>query len=153
MKNTRFASIFSSGLVACALAIGTLASTQPASAQNGTAIAEVNIPFAFQTGAQTLPAGMYRIDRESNHLILLRGPGKAEGFVEMYSTVKTHPDDHGSIVFNRYGDKYFLRQLWTAGEKNGLECPKSRAEKETLQANNHQNPSSTELALNSVSQH
>lgn len=153
MKNTRFTSIFGSGLVACALTIGTLASTQPASAQNSPTIAEVNIPFAFQTGAQTLPAGMYRIDRESSHLILLRGPGKAEGFVEMYSAVKTHPDDHGSLVFNRYGNKYFLRQLWTAGEKNGLQCPKSHAEKETTQANNHQSPTSTELAINSVSQH
>jgi len=153
MKNTRLTSILSSSLVACALTIGTLVSAQPASAQSGTALAEVNIPFAFQTGTQTLPAGLYRIDRESNHLILLRGPGKAEGFVEMHDAIKTRVPDHGYMVFDRYGNKYFLRQIWTAGETNGLECSKSRAEKETLQATNNQSPTSTELALNAVPQH
>jgi hypothetical protein len=152
MKNTRLTSILSSSLVACALTIGTLASTQPASAQS-TALAEVNIPFAFQTGTQTLPAGLYRIDSESSHLILLRGPGQAAGFVEMHAAIKNRVPDHGYIVFDRYGSKYFLRQIWTAGNTDGLECSKSRAEKETLQASNNQSPSTVELALNSVPQH
>jgi hypothetical protein len=153
MRNTRLTSILSSALVACALMIGTLASPQVAPAQSSTPVAEVTIPFAFQTGSQTLPAGKYRIDLESNHLILLRGPGQTEGFVEMHDTTKTRPADHGYIVFDRYGSKYFLRQIWTAGDTTGLECSKSRAEKETLQANDNQSPTSTELAFNSVSQH
>jgi hypothetical protein len=152
MKNTRLASILNSSLLACALTIGSLASTQSASAQS-TGLAEVNIPFAFQTANQTLPAGMYRIDRESGSVVWLRGPGRANGFVLMYSAVKTHASNHGSIVFDRSGDKYFLRQIWTAGSTDGLECPKSRAEKESLQANNKQAPSLTELAFNSAPQH
>jgi len=71
----------------------------------------------------------------------------------MHVAVKSHAADHGSLVFDRYGDKYFLRQIWTAGETGGLECPKSRAEKESLEAKNNQAPSSTELAFNSVPQH
>jgi hypothetical protein len=152
MKNTRLTSILGSSLIACALTFGLLASTQSASAQSSTTLAEVNIPFAFQTGSQTLPAGMYRIDRESNHLILLRGPRQAAGFVTMHDAVKSHAPDHGTIVFDRYGDKYYLRQIWTAGDNVGLECPKSRAEKESMQAKNMQSPSSTELAFNSVPQ-
>jgi hypothetical protein len=153
MKNTRLTSILSSSLVACALAIGSLAAAQPASAQSRTALAEVNIPFAFQTGNQTLPAGLYQIDLESNRLILLRGPRQAEGFVEMHSAARSRAADHGSVVFERYGNKYFLRQIWTAGATTGLECRKSRAEKEILQANNTQNSTLTELAFNSVPQH
>jgi hypothetical protein len=153
MKNTRLTSILGSSLIACALTIGSLASTQSASAQgSSTPLAEVNIPFAFQTGLQTLPAGMYRIDRELDHVILLRGPGKTAGFVEMHDAVKSHASNHGTIVFDRYGDKYYLRQIWTAGSTDGLECPKSRAEKESLQAKNKQAPSSTELAFNLVPQ-
>jgi hypothetical protein len=147
MKNTRLTSILSSGLIACALMIGTLASTQSASAQDSTALAQVNIPFAFQTGAQTLPAGTYRIDRGSGYLVRLQGPGQAGGFLVMHVATKSHAADHGTIVFDRYGDKYFLRQIWTAGTTNGLECSKSRAEKESLQAQNNQAPSSTELAF------
>jgi hypothetical protein len=153
MKNTRLTSILGSSLIACALTIGTLASTQSALAQSSTPLAEVNIPFAFQTTNQTLPAGMYRIDRESDHLIRLHGPGRAAGFVEMHGAIKFRAADHGTVVFNRYGDRYFLRQIWTAGNTYGLECPKSRAEKEVLQAKNKQTPNSTELAFNSVPQH
>lgn len=152
MKNTRLTSILGSSFIACALTIGSLASTESASAQSGTALADVNIPFAFQTPIQTLPAGKYRIDRESGVLILLKGPDKA-GFVEMHGATKSRADDHGYLVFDRHGDKYFLRQIWTAGSPNGLECPKSRAEKESLQAKNKQAPSSIELAFNAVPQH
>jgi hypothetical protein len=153
MKNTRFTSILGSSLIACVLTIGSLASTPSASAQSPMPLAEVNIPFAFQTPSQTLPAGIYRIDLESNHLIRLQGPNQTADFVEMHNAIKSHPAKHGTIVFDRYGNQYFLRQVWTAGDTVGLECPKSRAEKETSQAKNKQTPSVTGLAFNSVPQH
>ena len=153
MKNTRLTSILSSSLIAGALTIGSLATTQSALAQSETALAEVTIPFSFQTSNQTLPAGTYRIDRESTHLIRLEGPRNTGGFVVTYDAVKSHAPEHGSIVFDRYGDKYYLRQIWTAGDNLGMECPKSRAEKESQLAQNKQAPSTIELALNSVPKH
>ena len=150
MKNTRLASILSSSLVASALAIGSLASTQFASAQSPRPLADVNIPFAFQTPTQTLPAGKYRVILESNHMVLLRGSGSSAGFVLTHGAIRSHAAAHGTMVFNRYGDKYYLRQIWNAGDPAGLECSKSRAEKETVQAENVQAPSSVELALNSI---
>src|SRR2546422_3486746 len=33
-------------------------------------------------------------------------------------------------IFNRYGNKYFLSQIWTAGSKSGRELPKSQRETE-----------------------
>jgi hypothetical protein len=153
MKNTRLTSVLGSSLIACALTIGSLASTQSASAQSTKTVAKVNIPFAFQTSMQTLPAGMYRIDRESGSLIRLQGPGAAGGFVEMHGAIRSSAADHGYLVFDRYGDKYFLHQIWTQGSHDGLECSKSRAEKESLQAMNNQAPSTIELAFNSVPQY
>jgi hypothetical protein len=152
MKNTRLTSILSSSLIACALTIGSLASTQSASAQS-TALAEVTIPFSFHTATQKMPAGLYRIDLESSQMVLLRGPNHATEFVMMHGAIKSRAAAHGSIVFDRSGDKYFLRQIWTAESTDGLECTKSRAEKESLQALNKQAPSSIELAFNSVPQH
>jgi hypothetical protein len=153
MKNTRLTSILGSSLIAGVLAIGSLASTQFASAQSPTPLAEVNIPFAFQTTNQSLPAGKYRIDLESNHLIRLQGPRQAGGFVMSHNAMKTHASERGTVVFDRYGDKYYLRQIWTAGSIYGLECPKSRAEKESMLAKNKQAPDSFELAFNSVPKH
>jgi hypothetical protein len=152
MKNSRLTSILSSTLIAGALTIGSLASTPFAAAQNGSTRVQVNIPFSFQSGGQQMPAGVYRIGREPNGIVLLQGPANASEYVLMHSTTNNRTPVHGKIVFDRYGDKYFLRQIWTAGDNEGLECPKSRAEKETLQAQNKQAKNSVELALNSSQQ-
>jgi hypothetical protein len=152
MKNTRLTSILHSSLIAGALTIGSLASTQYASAQGSTPLAQVNIPFAFQTTNQTLPAGTYRIGL-SDHVVRLQGPGQAGGFVMSQDAIKNHAPDHGYLVFDRYGDKYYLRQIWTAGNTVGIECPKGRAEKENQVAKNQQPPTSVELALNSIPKH
>jgi hypothetical protein len=150
MKNTRLNSILSSGFIACALAIGSLASTQSASAQE--TIAKVTIPFAFQTTSQTLPAGTYRVERESANLIRLEGPGKASGYVLMHAASRSKASTHGSLSFDRTGGKYYLRQIWTAGDATGLECPKSHAEKAALVATNDEAVSTVELAFNSAPQ-
>jgi hypothetical protein len=148
MKSLSFTSVLSSSLLTCGLAFGTLASTPNLAAQVGSAMLQVNIPFAFQAGGQQLPAGKYEIKRESSHIVQLRGPGQAAGFVMMNSTFTLHAADRGSVVFRRYGNRYFLRQIWTAGNSDGLECPKSHAEKEALLAQINQGSSPDELALN-----
>ena len=97
-----------------------------------------------------MPAGMYRIDLALNHVVKLHGPDHAGGFVVMHSATKSHASDHAIIVFDRYGENYFLRQIWTAGNKNGLESGQTRIEKNTLQANDRKSRSSTQLAFNST---
>ena len=150
MKNTRLTSILGSSLIAFALSIGSLVATQSASAQT-TGVAEVNIPFAFHTPTQTLPAGTYRVDRSGSLLILQSKDSKGAGFVLTHEVIKTKAPDRGYVVFERYGDTYYLEQIWTAGQNNGIECPKGRAEKESMLAKNTTTaPSTVELALNAI---
>jgi hypothetical protein len=40
--------------------------------------------------------------------------------------------DQTKLVFHRYGDQYFLSQVWTAGESDVRELWKSRAERELI---------------------
>lgn len=152
MKNSRLNSILGSTLIACALTFGTLASTQTAAAQSSSTVAEANIPFAFQAGNQQMPAGQYRIVRESTSLILLQGPSHADDFIVMHDATSLKVPSKGKIVFHRYGDKYFLSQIWTAGNPDGLESSKCQAEKaamkETRLAKNDSAPSQVEVALN-----
>lgn len=150
MKNTWPNSNLSSSLIACVLTIGSLALTQSASAQGSTAVAKVDIPFAFQMANQTFPAGTYQIDREPNHVIQFRGPDRAGRFVVMNEATKIHPADRGVVVFKRYGSKYFLREIWTEGATSGLECTKSRAESNLVKAQNSQAATSVELAFNTA---
>jgi hypothetical protein len=146
MKNTRLGSILSSTFLASALAIGSLASTPFASAQSSEPVAKANIPFAFQTQTQSLPAGEYLVIEESDHLLRLQGH-KVGGFVVTHDATKSKAPARGSLVFDRLGDSYYLRQVWTAGNKTGQECTKGRAERRSMmQAKNDQSSSTIEIA-------
>ena len=41
--------------------------------------------------------------------------------------------DVGKLVFNRYGDQYFLSKIWAPSSDTGRELPKSRLEREVAQ--------------------
>jgi hypothetical protein len=40
------------------------------------------------------------------------------------------PADKTKLVFNQYGNQYFLSQIWVNGETRGRQLPKSSREKE-----------------------
>jgi len=139
---------FATSLLSCALAIGVLASAPAAAAQSSTTTVKVDVPFAFRTASQMMPAGIYRIDLLSDHTILLRGAGShAATFVMVHSAIASKTPSKGAVVFDRYGNNYYLHQIWTPGDDSGRECSKSKAEKETLQAQNSQPPTLVEVAL------
>jgi hypothetical protein len=149
--NSQISSSLRSGLIGCALTLSALVSTQIAVAQDHNHPAQVTVPFGFQTSTQYLPAGTYKITRESSHLLLLKGPGRAGGFVVTTDAYRAQPADRGTVVFERYGNRYFLRQVWMAGSGQGLVCAKSRTEKEILQTRDeHATVGSVELALISL---
>jgi hypothetical protein len=148
MKLTNISTVVSSSLLSCAIAIGALALAPAATAQSNSITARVDIPFAFQAGSQRMPAGTYHVSAISDHTLQLRGPGKdATSFVMVHSVEVLNAPNKGSVVFDRYGSRYYLHQVWTAGNTLGIECSKSRAEKETLQAANNQPATLVELAL------
>jgi hypothetical protein len=113
-------------------------------------VTTVTIPFAFQTEDQKMPAGVYRIKNVSENLLLLRGPNQVAILVPIHAAIAKKAPAKGSVVFHRYGNTYFLREFWTASAKDGVECFKSRAEKEM--ASKRQVPSMTTLVFNPVLQ-
>src|SRR6202035_5329899 len=151
MKNL-ITSTLRSSILACAFAVGVLASTPSATAQNSYAKVKADIPFAFQVGSQHMPAGTYDINVLAGPQVLLRGPGNTGGVLLMDTTEFLQVPSKGKIVFDRYGNKYFLHQIWTEGNRQGRECVKSRAEKEILLSQSNQAPTLVEIALNSVPQ-
>lgn len=54
----------------------------------------------------------------------------------------------GKVVFHRYGNRYFLSEVWIGGESTGRVCVQSRAEKRLQIAQNAPVATNTELALN-----
>jgi hypothetical protein len=146
MKTPRFTSTIRSTLVAGTIVLA-IATNHSVLAQSSYPLAKANIPFAFQAGDRLMPAGTYQIDSHGGPLLLLRS-NQGTAFVLTHAAVTSHPTTTGRVVFERYGTKYFLRQVWTGSSSQGAELPKSRAEKEILKAINNQVASSTEIALN-----
>ena len=151
MKSLRISSILGSSLLASALAIGMVASAPTAHAQT-TPVAKADIPFDFVAGQRVMPAGTYEITHSDNLLELRATDQKAAEFLSVHAAYTVHTPSGSSLVFDRRGDKYFLRQIWTAGNHDGYECPKTRIEKdvEKIVAQNKQDASPVVIALNTV---
>ena len=98
-----------------------------------------NIPFAFVAGDTPLPAGEYRVQKVSDHspALLIRCTEGSPAIMVM-----THPasvnaaQQKSKLIFRRYGNRYFLVQVWSAGSSSGRQLPKSAKEKEQILARN-----------------
>ena len=72
---------------------------------------DVKVPFAFNAGGSTLPAGSYRVTEASSGYILIRGE-KGSAFVPKGAVVLDMEDSgKTSFRFNHTGDKYVLQAV------------------------------------------
>lgn len=115
-----------------ALTIAVLAFVMNVSAQTKE---KANVPFDFVAGDQALPAGTYAIDELASHVIGVRNTASnQEKMISMHSAERLN-DQSPKLVFHKYGDSYFLYQVWT-GSSEGLEINQSKREKEANLASN-----------------
>ena len=99
-----------------------------------TPLIKVNVPFDFVAGAKTLPAGEYQVHTERPSVVLIQSmDSKSNMNLITHSAQDRQMDGVAALRFNRYGDRYFLSQVWT-GSDLGRQLPKSRAEKEQIAA-------------------
>lgn len=124
------------------------ASVASASAQNSKTI-KVNIPFDYSVENKTLPAGKYILCRVNRSTISIQSEdGKISILAPViYSIPSIKNTNAVKVVFNRYGDNYFLSQVWTEsgqGEKlleskpereakKGMKLAKNRTKKEVVE--------------------
>ena len=75
---------------------------------------EVAIPFEFSAGKTTLPAGMYSIKRISADALRLRSDdGKSAAIlIAPVTHTSSDPNAEARLVFSKYGEEYFLSQIW-----------------------------------------
>ena len=138
------------------MAIGSLMALSLAAttrAQTPGAPIRASIPFDFIVRGKTLPAGNYEIEQipEAPSGLLLRNVNNRHQHI----VFETEPIEgrriarHTVLVFNRYGDSYFLSEVVTAGEQTGRELAPTHAER-TLRremAKNEAKPETVTLAL------
>jgi len=141
-------SVIAMGCVLSLLLVGSAHAQLP-----GTEI-RASIPFDFTVRGKSLPAGEYDISRvgdEPTTLLLRNVTNKHEHIVfETEPVVARRIARRNVLVFNRYGDSYFLEEVVTAGEETGRELAPSHAER-TLRremAKNQAEPETVMVALN-----
>jgi hypothetical protein len=98
------------------------------SAKASSTMLRADIPFDFTVGSATLPAGTYTITEATPGVLQIRNEklGSDAAFVLANSLESPKPQDSGKLIFNRYGDTYFLNQVWS--DISSYSVPKSQSE-------------------------
>jgi hypothetical protein len=106
-----------------------LAGVQNASAQIAYPV-EFTTSFPFTVGAATVPAGSYTIrpDDDNPEMLLLTG-SRASVFFQTENKDARQMPSKTEVVFNRYGDKYVLKDIWVEGETSGAESMAAEGER------------------------
>lgn len=85
----------------------------------------LNIPFDFIVGQKTLPAGEYLVQpnrKDSDNVWLVQSKdGHISALFTTMSVRANEAQEKVKLVFHRYGDQYFLSQIWTVGGNSGRE--------------------------------
>jgi hypothetical protein len=109
-----------------------LAAATPGQAQQPL---RVKIPFAFVADKVALPAGEYLVQpaRDGSPAMIVQRIDVRAGSAAILMTNPAQANDgksQSSLVFRVYGERYFLSEMWTAGERRGRQFRTSPIEKE-----------------------
>jgi len=103
-----------------------------ANAQKGGSFV-VTVPFAFTVSGKTLPAGQYifaRSTQTSSEVIMIRSKERG-AYVQTKQVQSQDIQKETEVIFKRYGDQYFLFQIWISGKSIGRELFKSTREQKS----------------------
>lgn len=101
----------------------------------------INIPFDFTVGNKSLPAGHYTVGRTSGATVeslTIRNDEKNTSVATVtYSGNRVKEGTPAKLVFHRYGDTYFLSEVWGQGSDAARQLPKSSAERDFEKKRSH----------------
>ena len=96
-------------------------------------VLKATIPFEFNFSGKVMPAGEYLIQADGGSAAL-----RLKNYESRVAAISLafHPSGERrtagepTLTFNRYGDQYFLSNVWAGSTASGLEVPMTRAERE-----------------------
>jgi len=109
-----------------ALAVTTVASAQ-------TIKVKVNVPFNFIVNRATLPAGEYLVQSvdDAGKVLAIRDLATNTTNLVVFNSCRSlESTSQTKLIFHRYGDRYFLNQIWVEGNDSGHELSPSPRERE-----------------------
>jgi hypothetical protein len=120
--------------------LAAIAIVAPARANAQSVETTANVPFAFVAGDTSLPRGEYRMATLPGHTDALMIRGLQHGAIILSQPAgSSRADNTPRLVFDRFGDQYFLREIHLAGNvsftlplttsERGAAAPLARGEK------------------------
>lgn len=91
-----------------------------------------DVPFEFSVGYKTMPAGGYVVEAVAsagNALLIQNDDAKSAALRRSEATVPMKDKKHARLVFHRYGERYFLAEVWSGLEVSGRQLVKSQEER------------------------
>ena len=102
--------------------------TAVAPAKGQSVALRANVPFEFSVGDKPLASGVYRVTRISHDAMTIAG--REDSAIRLSIAIESNKvQEQGKLVFHRYGENYFLAEVWTAGDKTGRKLLKSKQER------------------------
>ena len=92
-----------------------------------------DIPFEFSVGYKTMPAGEYMVRSllsSGDALMIQSADAKLSALRQTEATAQMKTNNHSRLVFHRYGDHYFLAEVWNGVDAAGRQLFKSQEERE-----------------------
>ena len=115
--------------------VAMFAATVSAQGQSLSNHLRAKIPFDFVVGNKKFPAGEYFLGNAqitSDIVLAISSTNGVANTLTIPVQIGT-PTDTAKLIFHRYGDQYFLFQVWQVGATTGRAVPKSRAERDVEQ--------------------
>ncbi len=96
-----------------------------------------NIPFDFTVANKKFQAGEYsfsRAQQAAGDMIVRVSSADGHQNINRFTVpvIRLTPSDKATLVFHRYGDEYFLFQVWPSGATTGRVLLKSRSERDVV---------------------
>jgi hypothetical protein len=108
-----------------------LTAVAPAFAQDQERV-KANIPFAFNVGSKTLPAGNYEVRGVFAKSLVIQNEATEQAAMALTMSAPPKPisgNAEASLVFHKYGDRYFLSEIRTWNDARTV--PASKLERQT----------------------
>jgi len=95
---------------------------------------KANIPFDFTVGNKEFKSGKYTVSRLFNgntaDTLIIRSADNSEAANFNVNSVTGKGDSQARLVFRRYGNQYFLAQIFDGESREGYGLLKSKTERE-----------------------
>jgi hypothetical protein len=120
--------------------LAALLTASVAVAQSNQSEAVADIPFTFIVANHSFAAGRYTF-KPVNQTLLRIFSSDNEGIVVLVDKAAetVAPDDAGKMIFHRYGESFFLREVWAPASWSGRKVIESPAETQ-LRRKKHTSP-------------